>query len=343
MKIGMFTQGFVRTDSSPQERFAQAIKEGIAAEEAGLSSFGVSEQHFKFPTNSTGPIDPLLAAVAQATSTIEITPGAVILPLHHPLSVAERWAGIDIISNGRVRFGVGKGNTPLTFDVFGVDAAEAHRRTVEALSLIVTAWTQERFSFDGEFWTIPEVGLCPRPITQPHPPLGWSGLTVESAETAASMQLGLMTGAVANSWEDLERNIAAYNDNWDAGTPLPNAQPERSISVLINGHLGYHFDEVREQVAHGLVPYVNRVVMHKRELLRRTGQENPTYGEQYLDNFEAACQFTPSLFGTPEDCMPTLERLRALGVDEVQVVADYAQHEENLRSIKLLGEMAAAL
>ncbi len=340
MRIGAFTQGYVRSDSTPQQRFAEVVEEAIAAEEAGLASFGVSEQHFRFPTNSTGPIDSLMAAIAQATEKISIMPGTVILPLHHPLHTAERWAAIDIISNGRVNFGVGKGNNPLTMDVFGVNVEEAEQITREALQIIVNAWTQEKFAFEGDYWDFQEIGLCPRPVQSPHPPLAWSGLTAETAAVAASMKLGLMTGALANDWETVEHVLDTYRSNWDAGTPLENAEPNKTINILVNGHLASSFEKVQDQVQDGLMNYVRRIVTFKREMLARNGTPNPDYGAEYLDDFEAAVHLTPSLFGTPEECLPVLQRFRDLGVDQVDVTFDYATHKDMLSSIHMLGELA---
>lgn len=340
MKIGAFTQGYVRSDSTPQRRVQEVVEEAIAAEEAGLASFGVSEQHFRFPTNSTGPIDSIMAAIAQATHRIDIMPGTVILPLHHPLHTAERWAAIDIISDGRVYFGVGKGNNPRTTDVFGLEAARMEEMTREALQIIINAWTQESFAFDREFWRFQEIGLCPRPIQTPHPPVAWSGLTADTARVAASMRLGLMAGALANDWETVETVLHTYWDNWDSGTALENAVPNRKVNVLVNGHIGTSFDEVKSQVEDGLMNYVRRIVTFKREMLARNGTPDPDYGAEYLDNFEAAVNNTPSLYGTPDDALTVLEQFRALGVDQVDVTFDYAKHEDMISSIGLLGELA---
>lgn len=340
MKIGAFTQGYVRADSTPQRRVAEAIEEGIAAEEAGLASFGVSEQHFRFPTNSTGPIDSIMAAVAQATERIDIMPGTVILPLHHPLHSAERWAAIDIISNGRVYFGVGKGNNPRTLDVFETRSDRTEEMTREALQIIINAWTQEKFAFDGEFWQFQEIGLCPRPVQTPHPPIAWSGLTPDTARLAGSMKLGLMAGALANDWETVETVINTYRESWKTGAPLDNAVPQQKINMLVNGHIGASFDAVKDQVEDGLLNYVRRIVTFKRDLLARNGTPDPEYGAEYLDNFEAAVSKTPSLYGTPDDALEVLKQFEALGVDQVDVTFDYAKHEDMIESIGLLGELA---
>ncbi len=340
MRIGAFTQGYVRADSTPQRRVSEVVVEAIAAEEAGLASFGVSEQHFRFPTNSTGPIDSLMAAIAQATERIDLMPGTVILPLHHPLHTAERWAAIDVISDGRVYFGVGKGNNPRTTDVFGLQADRAEEMTREALQIIVNAWTQESFAFEGEFWRFQEIGLCPRPVQTPHPPLAWSGLTADTARVAASMQLGLMAGALANDWETVETVLNTYRDTWDSGTALENATPNRKANILINGHIGNSFDEVKSQVEDGLMNYVHRIVTFKREMLARNGTPDPDYGSEFLGDFEAAVSKTPSLYGTPEAALEVLQRFKALGVDQVDVTFDYATHEDMVKSIGLLGELA---
>lgn len=344
MKLGIMVQGYVRSDSSPQERVNEAIAEARLADELGLASFGVSEQHFKYPTNSTGPIDVILAAVAQCTEQIRITPGVVILPLHHPLNVAERWAGVDILSKGRLYFGVGKGNTPLTADVFKVPMRDTDAITNESLDVIIRAWTQERFSFEGRFFNFPEIGLCPRPWQKPHPPIGWAGSSDQTAEFSGGRQMGFMTGATAIGWSELEDRLAIHDRAWTNGKPLPGAKPYRYRSLLVHGHVANDLDAVRDQVASGVIAYVNRYIEHKRTMMARAGHSSPDFGAEFIDNFDKTVTDTPSVFGSPEECIPNLLRMKKIGFDQVDIVLDYARHEDILEAIRLIAvEIAPAV
>ncbi|HSW20616.1 MAG TPA: LLM class flavin-dependent oxidoreductase [Ramlibacter sp.] len=344
MEIGILTQGFVRTDSDPQQRIAEVVEQARLADEVGLASFGVSEQHFKFPTNSTGGIIAIMAAVAQSTSRIQITPGAVILPFHHPLHVAEEWATVDILSKGRLYFGFGKGNTPLTADVFQVPVADTNARTDECLEIILKAWGQERLQHEGKFYNIPDLAVCPRPLHQRVPPIGYAATSIAGAQYAGQHKLGFMTGAVAASWEDVEALLRAYEAAWEQGKPLPNAKPFKFSSLLVHGHVARHMDDIRDQVSYGVVRYVNRFVEYKRVFAERAGKPDPTYGEQWLGNFDNVVERMPSVFGTPEQAIERLLRMKKLGFDRVDITIDYARQADLLECIRLLGtEVAPAV
>jgi alkanesulfonate monooxygenase SsuD/methylene tetrahydromethanopterin reductase-like flavin-dependent oxidoreductase (luciferase family) len=338
MKVGILTQGYVRRDGTVPERLRQVVAEGVMTDQVGLASFGISEQHFKFPTNSTGPIDVILSFVAQATHQVAISPGVVILPLHHPLHTAERWAALDVLSEGRVHFGVGKGNTPLTADVFKTPVPETHERTVEALELIVRAWTSERFTFSGRYFSNPEISLCPRPLQAPHPPISWAGLTSDAARWAGEHRVGFMGGATGLRWSEVRERVEAYAASWAGGTPIEGAQPYRRMSLLVHGHVASDMDTVRSQVADGVVEYVNRSINQKRAMLQRTGQKGAEYGAEFLDSFDATVDLTPSVFGSPAEAIDRLQRIAELGVDHVDIILDYAKHEDILTAIRLLGE-----
>jgi alkanesulfonate monooxygenase SsuD/methylene tetrahydromethanopterin reductase-like flavin-dependent oxidoreductase (luciferase family) len=276
--------------------------------------------------------------VAHATDRITLTPGVVILPLHHPLHTAERWAALDVLSEGRVHFGVGKGNTPLTADVFKVPVPETHARTVEALELIVRAWTSESFTFEGKYFSNPEISLCPRPLQAPHPPISWAGLTSDAAKWAGEHKVGFMGGATGLHWNEIEDRVRAYDEAWADGSPIPGAQPYRRMSLLVHGHVASDMGAVRSQVADGVVEYVNRSINQKRAMLERTGQGEVDYGAEFLDNFDATVESTPSVFGSPAEALDQLQRIAELGVDHVDIILDYAEHEDILTAIRLLGE-----
>lgn len=344
MKIGIMAQGYVRSDSTPQQRILDVIEQAQVADEEGLDAFLVSEQHFKFPTNSTGPIISIMAAVAKATKQIKIVPAAVILPLHHPLNVAEEWASIDIISGGRLCFGAGAGNTPLTADIYKVPLAETRERFDECLSIIVDAWSNEKFEHSGTHYNFPEIGLCPRPHQRPHPPIAYAGSSEVAGRYAGSRQIGFMTGATGHEWEQIEAALDAYDEAWPRGVPFEGAVPFKNKTFLVNGFVSKHFATVRDDLAEGVVRYINRHVEYRRIWLEREGRPQPDYGAHIMNNFDYAVKELPTVFGAPDECIEKLRRFQKLGVDRVDITVEYVRQEEILECIRLLGrEVAPAL
>ncbi len=341
MDIGIFTQGYVRSDTSPQQRIKEVVELARVADEVGLASFGISEQHFKFPTNSTGPIAAIMAAVAQCTRRIQINPGAVILPFHHPLNVAETWASIDILSNGRLYFGYGKGNTPLTADVYGVPITETDARTDEAMEILLKAWGQERFSHQGTYFQFPELGICPRPVQQPLPPLAYAAASAAGGAYAGSRQVGFMTASVLAGWDEVEGLLRSYERAWEKGTPLKGAQPYKYSSLLVHGHVARNMDGVLDVVSDGVMNYVNRVIEYKRTFAERRGTPDPTYGQEWYDNFGYLLENAPCVFGTPDEAVERLQRIKKLGFDRVDITLDYAKQEDLIECVRLLGEEVA--
>ena len=96
---------------------------------------------------------------------------AAILPFHHPLRLAEQFALVDVISRGRLDIGVGRGNRPTEFRGYKCPQQESRERFEEAGDILMHAWTEERFSYAGRFFTIKDAHVIPRPMQQPHPPM----------------------------------------------------------------------------------------------------------------------------------------------------------------------------
>jgi alkanesulfonate monooxygenase SsuD/methylene tetrahydromethanopterin reductase-like flavin-dependent oxidoreductase (luciferase family) len=140
------------------------------AEELGFDEVWLTEHHF---IDYGLAVDPatLAAAAASRTRRVRIGLAAAILPFHHPVRLAEQLALIDIISNGRLDVGVGRGNRPAEFRGYNVPAEESRERFDETVEVMLRSWTEEHFSHRGRFYTIPEARVIPKPLQRPHPPL----------------------------------------------------------------------------------------------------------------------------------------------------------------------------
>lgn len=155
----------------------------LLGEELGYDSVWVGEEHFYAFGICPSP-QLFLTAVARETSRIRLGTAISLLPFENPLRKAEDFAMLDILSGGRLDFGVGRGIIPQHFEGFGVNPRESRARYEEALAIVRRAWTEDPFEYAGEFWQIPSLSVAPKPLQKPHPPIYRGTLSRESFEGA---------------------------------------------------------------------------------------------------------------------------------------------------------------
>lgn len=167
------------TKSEPQV-YREQLDQMRLADDLGFDSIWLTEHHF-----SSVPYVPdvdgeycisaspyaMACAASQITRNVRIGSAVKVLPLEHPLRTAEDVAMADILSEGRIEFGVGLGYRKYEFDGLDIAMEEKLDRYKEALEIIIGAWTTDEFSYDGQFWEVPRLSLVPRPVQQPYPPV----------------------------------------------------------------------------------------------------------------------------------------------------------------------------
>lgn len=165
------------------ERYRTALEMASYADAHGVTAIGCEEHHLA----ATGWLPaPLLmaAAVAGCTSNIRISVGALLVPLYHPVRLAEDIAVLDQLSAGRVSFVAGIGYRPAEYQAAGKDFRQRGRLMDESLTVLLKAWGDEPFDFDGRL-----VDVTPKPYTKPHPVLFIGGMSVAAARRAARFGL----------------------------------------------------------------------------------------------------------------------------------------------------------
>jgi alkanesulfonate monooxygenase SsuD/methylene tetrahydromethanopterin reductase-like flavin-dependent oxidoreductase (luciferase family) len=181
-------------DGTLVDYYRSMYEQIVEVEKLGFDQAWVTEHHFS-GYGGTLPHPPtFLSAVAQMTSTIRLGVAVAVLPLHDPLELAEAYAMADVISNGRLDFGIGKGSEPVEYRKFGVSRDEATQRFSESAEIIRQAWSDAPISFHGQSYCYDNVNILPKPVQRPHPPI-WVGAT-RSEETfrwAGEMGYDLMT------------------------------------------------------------------------------------------------------------------------------------------------------
>ena len=180
---------------SEQEIVDEQLDFMVQAEDFGFDSVWPAEHHFREYGLSASPA-LMLANIAARTKRIRLGTGVVVLPLNHPVRVAEDYAMLDVLSGGRVDLGVGRGYQPHEYKGYGVDQARSRDIFRESVEVIQGAWTQASFSYQGEFYQVEDLTVHPRPVQQPHPPIWMASLSAETFEMCGRYGLNLLCAPV---------------------------------------------------------------------------------------------------------------------------------------------------
>jgi alkanesulfonate monooxygenase SsuD/methylene tetrahydromethanopterin reductase-like flavin-dependent oxidoreductase (luciferase family) len=188
-----------------------------AADPLGFDSVWINEHHFDTWGGLMSAPALVLAGLSQRTQHVRLGTSIAVLGLHHPLEVAEQMATLDLMSGGRLEFGIGRGSEPFDYETYGVDYAEAQARTLEALDVILAAWTHQRFSHSGSYFQVPEVELWPVPQQRPHPPVWVScSNTRSNFEWTAQRGYNLLTLGFPRPVPAFAETVRIYRNEWEA-------------------------------------------------------------------------------------------------------------------------------
>ena len=199
MEFGYFTLSdnhYENNTRSSNQFVADITAEALYAEKVGMHSAWIGEHHF----NSLGVLscpDMVLAYVAAHTTRLRLAPAVNVLPLHHPIRVAEQWATLDLLSGGRVDFAAGRGCDKREYLPFHVPFEDNQGIFEEGLELVRTLWqADERISHHGKYFSFDDVRITPKPIQRPLPTYVGS-FSKPSIELAARLGCGLIVAPFA--------------------------------------------------------------------------------------------------------------------------------------------------
>jgi alkanesulfonate monooxygenase SsuD/methylene tetrahydromethanopterin reductase-like flavin-dependent oxidoreductase (luciferase family) len=195
MQFGLFGSARVKRgedDPDSIQGYQNWIEFNVEAEALGFHSIFTVEHHFTGLGQVSASIN-LLTYLAAKTTTLRLGTAVTTLPWHNPILLAEQAATLDLLSNGRFDFGVGKGYRFNEFNSFGIDMENADAMYMESLGLIIKAWTSdERWSHKGEFWCYNDIIVEPPTIQKPHPPVWFAAGREEPIKAAANWGANLL-------------------------------------------------------------------------------------------------------------------------------------------------------
>src|SRR3979411_1970019 len=158
--------------------------------------------------------------IAARTKRIKIGTAVHVLPLNHPLRLAEETATIDQVSRGRFILGAGRSGNPRSYAAYGVPYAESRERFYETLEIVKKAWTEETFSYEGKYHSFDNARAVPRPYQKPHPPIRIAGASEDTFPILGRLGLPVSGWVRSGSLMGLKPDLKAYREAYDeAGHP----------------------------------------------------------------------------------------------------------------------------
>jgi len=337
MRLGIATSIPWLPDTSQQDCFNDALAEVQLAEDLGFDCVWFTEHHFARHGLNSG-LTAWLAAVAMKTSRIRIGSTVFVLPFWDPIRLAEDVAMVDILSNGRVEFGVGTGYRLDEFAGFGVDPEIARVKGRECFDLVMELWKGEPVTFKGKYHELNEVAIRPVPLQQPHPPVWWPGQSPGTLEYIAKNGFNWMSattlGTTATIIERRETMVALLEAE---GRSIDDLGIYIHVPTLVANKT---YDEIRESAEPGIQFLRNSAMWYTA---RATPGAGTIYGKPggLMAPFEFKSFYeNEAFFGDPETCFQKIEGLyKALRPTDLTFLFKQGQsREEVFASMQLFAE-----
>jgi alkanesulfonate monooxygenase SsuD/methylene tetrahydromethanopterin reductase-like flavin-dependent oxidoreductase (luciferase family) len=308
MKFGLHYQLPCHESQSTVQRYRDTVEQAVHAESLGFEAVWPVEQHFDPGLSILSAPLLMLAAVSERTRTLRLGIAIILLPLWHPIRVAEEVATLDVLSNGRVEFGIGRGSLPAHFTGYGIAQSENRDRFLEGLEIIRDAWTRDRVSYKGRFFEVGNVTVVPKPVQQPYPPIRVAANSPDTFELMGKMGLPIFVAAQVNPFPRIREYLPIYR-NALAAAGHPDRNPE-DVTVLIPTYVAPTRAQVREEVE----PSIRRWLQNVGARYASAGAVVPPMVQERLErirnmSYERACELM-AVFDTPEASVERLQQFR---------------------------------
>jgi natural product biosynthesis luciferase-like monooxygenase protein len=310
MEFGVFSLPTYYPDVyGSQGEFLRDLVDYLAsAEDLGFDAIWINEHHFH-PFGGLIPAPPvMLATLAQRTRRVRLGTSVLVLPLHHPIELAEQLAMIDLLSGGRLDLGIGRGFVLYDYEVLGVSYETAEERSRESLDVILKAWSGERFTYQGQHYPLPVAAqVWPQPQQSPHPPI-WIACATSPAsfERTARLGYGLLTVAYIKPLDRLKELVQVYRDTWQAEGHDPAAYRHATHLQAVVHEDG---DQARAIAHDALHRYLELNLEAQGLASNRFIADQIRASMENLD-VDAIIAQGRLVAGTPDECVRLLERAR---------------------------------
>lgn len=351
MKFGLIYE-ICRPDpdwASEADTYWQALEQCVVAEEAGFDHVWCVEHHFLENYSLSSAPDVFLSAVAQRTERIRIGHGVRLLPppFNHPARSASSAAVLDILSRGRLDFGVGRSITEQELGGFGIDPADSRPMLEEVLPEIVAMWTNHTYpGHDGTYFSMPPRVVQPKPLQEPHPPLWMACTQPSSFELAADFGVGALAFGLG-----LPGDLAEAVRTYKARIAAPRRPVGRFVtdSIAAAGMMFCAETEDRARAMGGaaqlwyaanaaalFAPWAS-VEVPGYEYYHQLTKDPSLFQEEAI---KQRLDDGMSLVGTPAKVIEGVRRYQEVGVDQVICIVQVGRvsHDDIVESLRLFGK-----
>jgi alkanesulfonate monooxygenase SsuD/methylene tetrahydromethanopterin reductase-like flavin-dependent oxidoreductase (luciferase family) len=319
------------TAESERQVYENALEQVRLADELGFDYVWAVEHHFLEEYSHSSAPDLFLTACAMQTRRIRVGHGIVacVPQYQSPIRVAERAAVLDILSGGRVEFGTGRSATWPELSGFGANPDETKKTWDEFVRVIPKMWTQERFSWQGRAFSMPERAVLPKPIQKPHPPM-WVAVTSPGTETdAADRGLGCL-GLAPGTFEESEAKVRQYRTRIRNCEPVGEVVNERVHTV---NFLSCSTDQKQGrrgglQVASSFSYMASQLLSAKEVVPTRSYPSEgllPALRREAGGPGDAAKAFEGVTMGDPDDVAAAIRKWESIGYDGINFLLNFME------------------
>jgi len=342
MEFGMFHEFPSLPGRTEGEAFDEAMEQVDAAERLGLDVMWLAELHFE-PRRSmlSAPLS-IASAIAARTHRMKIGIAVQVLPLCHPLRLAEEAATVDQLSHGRLIFGVGRSGVAQTYEAYGVSYAESRDRFREILDIVERAWTEPSFSYEGTYHRFKDVAVVPKPYQKPTPPIRIAASTPDTFPAIGRRGAPIFASVRHTSWAALAEQIGTYHDAWEAAGHPGRGQVFVSAPTYLAETDAAALAEPRDSIMHFYHEQANLLEGAARLVDPETAARRMRRVEQLrrVDYDEAVR--TNALVGSPEVIAEKLRALQAeIGLSGILAELNCGgliPHQQVIKAMQLLCE-----
>ena len=305
MEFGTFLLMQSPSARSSEEMYARGVEIAQAAEALGFRNVWLAEHHFSTYGYLSRPAQ-LATYIAAKTTRLRVGTAVIVVPLHHPLVVAEEIATLDVLSGGRLDVGLGRGYQHYEFERFGLELESGRQRWDESIDIILGALGGRPFSYDGKLFKIPETSIFPQPVQHPHPPIWITAQSPESIEASVRRGFNVLTGGFGISTE----RLAEFRRLFDR--VVAEVKPPQPLQVGVQRAVYVADSDADARAAAEEARWNMRVTLSLRNHYERVerGRAVPVPAPAEPDLDELLERYL--VIGTPDTCIRQIGRIREL-------------------------------
>ncbi|MCA1646365.1 MAG: LLM class flavin-dependent oxidoreductase [Chloroflexi bacterium] len=312
MRVGTFHLVGSPSMAPAKQRFAETLAHIELADELGFDTVWVAEHHFSNYGYSANPL-LLIARASAGAPRVRFGQAVLVTPFWHPLRLAEDIAITDLLTQGRLEIGFGRGYQPFEFRGLRVDLDQSRALFEEQFEVMRLAWTADDFTFGGQHFPVTHpITVLPRPLQQPHPPIWMAAQSQTSIDWAADHGCDVIVSGAGTDWDQLRAWIDRFRARRVAAPDDPSRAPR--VGILRHVFVAETEAEAREAL------WQSRWQRGLAERLR-LGQEQIKGGRNSLDGFVHSISedawWERIIYGTPEWCIAQMRRQAEAGVTDV--------------------------